>query len=430
VHRRPILVGAVSAAAALLTWLLFRSGYRGVIYDSWHYLKMSEIISSEGLWNLQSRVRTYGYPLFVSVVTGFADPSPEVVRATVAAAQIVVYLAVSLYIARVSERIFDDRRSFISTYAALALNPIALIHATELLSDLLSAALVALALFVSLEQGRASRRAFLAFLACGFAVAVRPANSALLPALGLLWLWRMRRYRESVIRNLALAALAVLLALAPQLYNNVRAYEKWSPLLVDRLYAAQSGWGTAILKYGTLVIPGQEPQLVYGNPLRPEGVTNPREFLRTRPLGYLATLGLHGFALVDQDLPFTYVTNPRPWYRWPLSLANYAFLFLALAGLGLILARERRTPAGLYGIGAALFGLALVAIYLPVAVENRFSLPLYPILTPAAVHAVRWLSARRSGTILAVAIVGGGFMAACVQLSIFLTKQAPFLAGR
>ncbi len=99
-------------------------------------------------------------------------------------------------------------------------------------------------------------------------------------------------------------------------------------------------------------------------------------------------------------------------------------------GLTVLLLRERTTPAGLYGAGAALLGLALFAVYLPVAVENRFSLPLYVLLPPAAVYGVAWLSERRSGTIVALAIAGGGFIGACVQISIWLTKQAPYLAGR
>ncbi len=419
----------MSALAAALAYVFLFAGFRGVLYDAFHYLTLSQIVSTEGLWNLFSRVRAYGYPLFIAAATGFSDPAPETVRALVAAAQVLVYLAACIFAARVAERVFGSRRFFFGTYAVMALNPIALIHATELLSDLLSAVLVGLALFGSLERGETSRRAFLVFLAVGLSVAVRPANLAFLPALVLLWLLRARLYREAVAKTLALGALAVALALAPQLYGNVKAYGEWTPLLVDRLYGEQAVWGIAILKYGTLVVPGQAPQLVYRNPLLPDGVSSPREFLRQRPAGYLATLALHGFALVDQDLPFTYVTNPRPPWRWPLSLANYAFLFLAGLGLALLLARERKTTGGLFAAGATLFTLALFAVYLPVAVESRFSLPLYVILPPAAVYAVLWLAARRSGTIVAVAIAGGGFIAACVQVSLWLSKQAPALAG-
>ena len=427
--RRFAFVAAVSVAAAALAAFFFRAGFQGVLYDSWHYAKLASIIATDGLWNLTSRVRTYGYPLFVATVTGFADPSPATARAIVAAAQLLLSLATAWYAARTAERIFAPRRLFAATFAVMALNPIVLIHSTELLSDTLSANLVGLALFVCLAEGRPGRRAFLAFVAAGVAVAVRPANLAVLPALGLLWLLRARLYRERLGRPVALAALAVALALAPQLSSNVRFYDRWSPLLVDRLYGAQTTWGIRMLKYGTLVVPGQEPQLVYANPLRPEGIESAGEFLRQRPLAYLKTLAAHGFAMIDQDLPFTYVQDPRPAYRWPLSLANYAFFFLAGLGVAVLIARNRGTPAGLYGAGAALFGLALFAVYLPVAVENRFSLPLYVVLPPAAVYGVAWLSGRRSGTIVALAIAGGGFIAACVQVSLWLTKQAPYLAG-
>jgi hypothetical protein len=424
VNRRLVFVSAVSTGAVALAFLFFRAGYPGVVYDSFHYWVLSSIVSTEGLWNLSSRVRMYGYPLFVAAATGFSDPPPEVARALVATVQLAVQLGAALYFARVTERVFRRPRVFEATYALLALNPIVLIRTTELLSDAFSAVLVGLALFASLEEGHPRRRALLAFLAAGASVAARPANLAMLPALALLWALRARVYRERLAGSLALGALALGIALAPQLHGNVKAWDAWTPLLVDRLYAAQAGWGTGILKYGTLVLPERPPQLVYRNPLRPEGVSSPGEFARARPLGYLRTLGAHAFALVDHDFPYAYITSERSAWRWPLGVANYAFLFLSLLGLGLLLARERGTPAGLYGAGAALFSLALVAVYLPVAVESRFSAPLYLILPPAAVFALLWLSTKRSGTIVAVAIMGGGFVGACVQLSRWLSKLA------
>jgi 4-amino-4-deoxy-L-arabinose transferase-like glycosyltransferase len=313
------------------------------------------------------------------------------------------------------------------------LNPIVLIRTTEVLSDLLSAVLLALSLFVSLERPRPARRALLAFLALGLSIAVRPANLAVLPALGILWIIRGRLYRERFRNVLLPAAAALALALAPQLHSNVQAYDAWNPLLVDRLYASQVNWGTAILKYGTIVAEGVEPQLLYRNPFSPPGVWRPREFLARSPAGYLKTLALHGFALVDQDPAFTYIQTARPWFRWPLSLLNYAFLFLALFGLATGFFDRREAAPRLYFAGAWLVSLAYVAVYLPVAVENRFSTPLYLVLAPAVVAAVDWLSRRRSGTVVAVAIAGGGFVAVCVQLSLWLSRQAPALtnlAGR
>src|SRR5262249_45204051 len=155
-----------------------------------------------------------------------------------------------------------------------------------------------------------------------------------------------------------------------------------------------------------------------------------------RPMGYLATLALHGFALFDQDLPFTYIVNTKPAYRWPLSLLNYTYLFLCGVGMvvGLLRCRSAAAPSvKLYFSGAAVVCAAYVALYLPVAVEARFSLPVYLLLGPACVFAVAWLSQRRSGTLIALIIAGGGFLAVCVQLSLWMTRQAPLLqnlAGR
>lgn len=429
-NRRYVFAAGVSAAAAVMAWAFFRAGFPGVIFDSLHYYTLASIVATEGLWNLSSRVRMYGYPFFVAIATGFTDPPPELARAVVASVQVVVLLAAAWYAARVTERVFRAPRVFEPVFALTALNPIALIRATELLSDSVSAVLVGLSLFASLEEGRTTRRAALAFLAAGASIAMRPANLVILPALALLWILRARLYGSGERGRLggvfALGAVCIALALAPQLHGNVKAWDAWRPLVVERLYGSQTAWGTAILKYGTVVLPGQPPELVYRNPMQPEGVWNPRQFLRERPLGYLKTLGAHGFAMFDHDFPYTYITGRPPAWRWPLALANYAFLFLSGFGLAVLLAdpRTRRTPAGLYGAGAALYAMALVAVYLPVAVESRFSLPLYFFLPPAAVAAVRWLSGRRSGTIIAVAIVGGGFVAVCVQLSRWMSKLA------
>ena len=427
--RRGFVAAATLCSVGLATTFFF-AGVRGVWYDSFHYFTLSQIVSGEGLWNLASRVRTYGYPLFVSLCTGFAAVDVETALALVFAAQLLLYLGASHYAARVAERVFGSARFFYGTYLVMALNPIALIRTTELLSDTLSAVLVLLAVLVSVERPHPARRTFLAFLCAGLAAAVRPAALAVLPALVLAWIVRARLYREPILRRLPLAAAAVVLALLPQVFLNARAYGQWSPLPVTRLYGEQVGWGMSILRYATLVRPGVDPRIIYGNPLAPEGVASPREFFERRPVGYLKTLAMHGFALFDQDLPFTYVTNTRPWYRWPLSLANYAFLYLA--GLGVaagLLRRNAPEQERVYFSAALLVSLACVAIYLPVAVENRFSLPVYLVLAPAAVFAALWLTARRSGTAVALLIGGGGFIAICVQLSRWLSAQAPALSS-
>ena len=68
------------------------------------------------------------------------------------------------------------------------------------------------------------------------------------------------------------------------------------------------------------MVPGQGVSLLlYHNPLRPPEVTSIEEFWREAPLGLVATLALHGIALVDHDFGFTYTGILDPWYRWPAS---------------------------------------------------------------------------------------------------------------
>jgi hypothetical protein len=433
--RRWIFVAVVTAAAVALAIPSFLGGFPELRYDSFHYYSLSRIISGEGLGNLQSLVRTYGYPLFLSMCTGFRNAEPGTTRALAFAAQLAIYLAACLYSARVARRVFRSETFFFATYAVMALNPIALIHATEVLTDVLSAVLLLVAVLIPLEPGRPVRRGFLTFLAAGLAVAVRPANLVVFPALLIVWLLRARRFGERVGGGLAAGAVGALLALLPQLYNNVRAYDAWTPLVVERLYGEQAGWGTAMLKYGTLVVAGEKPEIVYRNPFRPKGVSTPGQFLRKNPVGYLATLVLHGFALFDHDLPFAYVQNVRPWFRWPIALLNYAFLFLAGAGLFTGLAGRRRLtpPARLYFAAASLVSVFYVALYLPVAVESRFSLPLYAVLAPAAVFGILAFRRGPRGRTAAVIVAFGAFLALCSGLSLWLSAQAPVLvrlAGR
>jgi hypothetical protein len=93
--------------------------------------------------------------------------------------------------------------------------------------------------------------------------------------------------------------------------------------------------------------------------------------------------------MLDHDLPFTYVTDLSPWYRWPLFLVNFLLLALAAAGLALGIARwarrRRLDEAGFVVASTAAVGAAYAALYLPVEVESRFGLPLQALATPLIV---------------------------------------------
>lgn len=420
----------------------FRFGKQPVIFDSYAYFTHGRQIASEGLFRFASPVRSYGYPLFVAACSRVGDAlravvstDPDVLlRRLVFVAQLAIFLAACAFAARRLAPHLPGPRSRTLLYAFAALNPFLLIAATEVLTDLLSAVLVFLAVVLLLpppDGGRGRWSApLLSMAAAGAATAVRPANVVMLAACAFLWFTRAYRRRDVKAPLLAAAIVAGLVPLIPQSINNSRAFGEPTPLIVEHLYAKQLDWGTVALKYATLVVPGRAPQVLYRNPLRPPDVFTAREFVRRRPAGYALTLLLHGFALLDQDYPFTYIVDPRPWYRWPLSIVQYAYLFLAATGFLAVTrslsARRRclRFPVFVFVVAIASY----TSIHLPIAVECRFSLPLLLLLVPAAAWGTASLrglaDARERGSLLLLGVSAILFVGACAALSAWIARQA------
>lgn len=433
-----------TVAAAGLAHFLFQISYPKLIYDSWGYYVLAGILRDHGPshWPLfMAELRTYGYPLFLALATGWHPVEAETHRAIVFHVQLILFLLACGLIARGLARICGSPTAGLVGYFAGALNVFLLSHATEPLSDLLSAVLVGVAVALSWklpgDPGRvgSSARAFLAFSAAGFAAVVRPVNVVVVGALVVVWLWRGILFRD--VRPVAVGAmlLGLVVTLAPQMALNYAVFKKPQPLIVKSLYSSQTEWGMSALKYATDVRPGKPPGIDYINPLY-HGERTPMDFLRKRPLAYVATLGLHGFAMMDHDFLFTYITEARPWYRWPAAILNYVLLYGA--GLGGILAARRWRKVGKIDevsflfLSTAVTAAAYWAIHLPVKVENRFALPLDLLAVPfiafgamSAARLVRGPGARRR--VLALLFSGALFVGACVSLSSWLTRQAPGL---
>ena len=143
-RRRWVLVAATAAAAAIACGG-FVAGYPTVIYDSWGYYYLAGILRTAGLAGWPTDVRTYGYPLFAAAVTAFRDLPPEEFRLIVFAAQLAALFAATALAARRLGRVVGSPALATAAYALGVLNPILLLHASEPLSDLLSALLILLA---------------------------------------------------------------------------------------------------------------------------------------------------------------------------------------------------------------------------------------------------------------------------------------------
>jgi len=427
-------LGATLAAVGLAC-AFFVAGYPSVIYDSWGYYYLAGILRTAGLSGWPTDTRTYGYPLFLALVTGFRDLPAEEYRLVVFFAQLAAHLAASAFVARRLARIFGSPRLGLAAYALAALNPILLLHATEPLSDLLSAVLILLAVALSWRvpgvaaESAPARDAFFSFFCAAAAVVVRPANIVVVAALVAVWLLRAVRFRDVGPRQGAAALAGLIPPFLPQVFINHHMFGTFNPLIEKNLYRLQVGWGMAALKYGTLVMPDRSPFLVYTNPLY-RGDASPAQFLRHHPFGYAATLFLHGFGMLDHDLPFTYVTDLAPWYRWPLALTNFLLLFLALAGLAAGIARAARRrdmdEEGFVVASVAAVACAYAALYLPVEVESRFGLPLQALAMPliiAGIAVVAGPGRRRSLARLLVLAAAPLALGAAVLLSAWIERQ-------
>ena len=389
--RRRLGIFAATVAAAAIACAGFVAGYPSVIYDSWGYYYLAGILRTAGLAGWPTDVRTYGYPLFAAAVTGFRDLPPEEFRLMLFAAQLAALFVATAIAARRLGRVLGSPGLAAAAYILGVLNPVLLLHTSEPLSDLLSALLILLSVAFSWrEPGRPSEPTsawapFLAFLCAAAAVAVRPANVVVIAALVLVWIARAIRWRDLDARHVAAAAVGVVPPLLPQMWINHRVFGSFNPLIQRHLYSEQASWGMGALKYATLVMPDRSPFLIYTNPFY-RGDPSPRAFLERHPLGYAATLALHGFGILDHDFPFTYVTDLDPSWRTVLAAANFLLLYLAAAGALAVavraLVRRQLDEAAFAVAAAAVVAAAYAALYLPVEVESRFGLPLQALAAP------------------------------------------------
>jgi hypothetical protein len=433
--RIALLIGAAVAVAVTYRQL----NPPAITYDASGYLHVSRQLAAgqtDG-WGL----RTYGYPAFLVPWDALAGGDQRVLLWIVFAVQLAIHLVAAWLFARRVAGAFGDDRLGRLTLVLVALNPFLLRQTARLVTDSLSAALIAVAAGLLLprraERGSAGavcRDGVLALLVLALAAEVRPVNAILLPVGGLIWAVRWwavaRRDARRLLGGLLLVGGVAVLPLIPQMLANWREYGQPHPLVVGSLYAQQAEWGLQNLKYTTVSSPRYrvDPAGFYRNPFW-AGETSFVEFARANPLGFVATLALHAFAMFDYDRAFSHAPElGDPWYRWPLSGLGHLFMLGATVGLVLGWRRPGAHPAC-----AVLSALALahLLVYLPVVIESRHGLPFFSVLAPfvgmtlLAVHG--WVQARAWRQVAWVVLVALLVVGAGACLSIWMQAQAPTL---
>src|SRR5216683_6468879 len=451
-------------AAVLMANVFFWSHERNLIHDARGYYELSKIIGENGVFRFSDdkhsmdpafhilfELRTYGYPLFVAFCALFTNHDKQAVQFVVFSMQLLIYLLTCHLAAGCLQSVFRAPGFGTCLYACAVLNPFLLIYTTELLTDLLSAVTIYLVLVLLLKAGLArgpyadpreierpqdrGRIVFIASLCAGFSAMIRPANISIVVALLLISSIRAAITRRLSLLQLSAVGLGLSIPFLPQLANNYRTFHKVQALIVGDLTKEQFALGARFLKYGTVAIANERPELCYDNPFRRPDISKPVEFLRKRPLGYALTLLLHGFALLDQDFPFPYIRDLHPWYRWPLSVLNYVFLAGAMYGVLIAIRRYARRGRAdketLAALAILIMSVSYLTLYIPCDAENRFSLPLLLLWSPFFVSGLlrlRLVLACRCYKAVARAGVGlVVFVGGCIWLSSWMQMQAPRL---
>ena len=444
----PVAATAAAVSLAIVAWLYGNQEIRG---DARGYYDLAVQIAVNGPGSFASTFRTYGYPAFLALLIPFVGTDAEHVRTAGFVVQLTLFLVVAWFGSRrLSQALgMPDRWPWI--YAVTVCNPFMMIHSIQMLTDVLSATLVYLAVVLSIptetpaearsaaEHGTGQPRrvvltGMVVMALCGFLVMIRPPNLLLIPIFLFAWLVRTVRYRQVPWRAWPVLLAMLLLPFLPQVASNYRAYGIMHPFIVLDQYESNSIQAMRLSKYATVSIAGIPARLYYANPFGPAESTPPFQFMRDEPLKFAATLAIRTFALFDQDFPFTYINDLNPWYRWHLAVPNYLYL---LAGfVGLCLPSRRTGPdRSRYYVTIGFLALTIVTIwsmYMVTAVESRYSLPIYPLLAaPAVIAVMRLGAATRGRPMLLVPVVLGAaiWVGALAATSLWLDRVSPVLVA-
>ncbi len=316
-------------------------------------------------------------------------------------------------------------------FCGLALNFYALLYISEVLTESLSLSLLFVAAGSWLWLQREPRRLpslLIGSAAVAAAVMIRPANLFLLGSwvigCGIVFapLLESRRGVVTASGRMMMVAFVFSAVFFPQLINNVRHWQQYTPLIASNLQDKQQHWGIDWLKYGTSVPPVTTAQIFYDNPFAKNTSVkelSPLRWYFDHPGRGVLTIALHLFNMTDQDLVFTYARDLHPWYRVPHTLLNHAVVGLGLLGFFLwwrsIVQRPERADLEA-ATALTILALSACAIYATTLVEMRFGLTLLSILFPCAVFAALRLvamekrSIKFAGVAFTVAYAVGGLL--------------------
>lgn len=370
------------SASVIIFICYLLQNYNVNYYDETGYIHVSKLILTQGLFNIAEPLRTYMYPLIISLVSIFTNGNIEVIKILISILQFFIYCYTVFF---VSDH-FKDPIIKNSILSFGLLNPYMIQSTTLFLTDLLATCAIVISLFkVIMGDFDKKRTYFVSFFSIIIATMIRPSSLIMLPVILLILLIRKITLKDINIARCLIAGLFSLLFFIPQLYNNVKQFDDWTPLIHQDLYEFQSRLAASYLKYGTVVIPNEEPGLVFRTPF----TVGPEEtiygLIVSNFFGFLTVYTSHLFGAIDWGYIDTYIREWYPPSRIIGSVFLYIYWILAFYGVGLFLAMKKKN------IKQWFTGLSLILAFLgywlfigTTVVESRFGYPLLMIIIPFA----------------------------------------------
>ncbi|GIP60272.1 hypothetical protein [Paenibacillus woosongensis] len=354
-------------------------------YDEKGYLNISKKILANGLFSINEPLRTYFYPLVLSCVSIFTNGDAHVIKIIMSVFQYLFYVYTIWFVAAKSFEYSNNKRSVLYSILFFGfLNPYLIQSTTLFLTDVLASCCVILALtYLVFGNFERNKTYILIFGFSYVSTMIRPSSIVIIPVIIMLIIVRKIIIKDVNLSKGLVFGISALVIFFPQLYNNVIQFNDWTPLVHSDLYEFQSNLAASNLKYGTVVIPNEAPQLFYPSPYLVDSLEiGILELIFVNFPAFLVAYSSHLFGVLDWGYIETYINDYYPISRIFGSLFLYLFWITSFYGLYKFIRNERSVQARFF-VASFIGTFAVYWLFIGTTIiESRFGYPLYFMILP------------------------------------------------
>ncbi|WP_438348915.1 hypothetical protein ACP8HI_25580 [Paenibacillus sp. FA6] len=377
-------VVAIFLASVLLFLYYLNVNYKVNYYDENGYINISKSILAQGLFNINEPLRTYLYPLIISIISIFTNSDIVLIKIGMSILQYLFYIYTICLVGKKTYEYCNQKTVYYGILFFGLLNPYLIQSTTLFLTDLMSTCCVILALVhITFGDFYKNKTYLMIFLYSYIGTMIRPSTIIFIPIIIFLLIIRKYTIKDVNIIKSVMFASCALVIFFPQLYNNVKQFNDWTPLVHTKLYEFQSHLAASNLKYASVVIPNESAQLFYPSPYQIDSSTSGIfELMYTNFPAFLTAYFSHMFGVLDWGYIETYINDFYPISRIIGSLFLYSFWIAAFYGVYVFI-RKNKSIAGKFIAISFISSFILYWGFIGTTIiESRFGYPLYILMLP------------------------------------------------